>query len=995
MKRHASKAYRFAFYGLSASGKSCYLGMLRLNQSGEGGFTSEYLPVDVPKPATQPDTHAEQETLGRDKPVAEPIPAASKNPLTHAKQQALGLLKSCAALILGAFSTTRAKQQALGGRKLVDESTATTPLTHEQEALGLHKGKEWLDKIVRNLENGELPEANPASYSPPPPILDFRVGHPSRGCANVRLVDYSGELINPAEEYDPQSSVRKLREFLAQSDGFLIFAEVPRRDGTARAHLGLGPLREAFASLQRSKKDSITTPVCVVLTKWDRYSDIERSSPDAELQKLTRFLSESPDHEGLIAAVANALAQQAAAPVENPTTASTPPPVQAGSSSHDALATTRTPHGADGPNDESNVGLADVPPRDAHDYASSAYTSPSPVAPGETANGSCALERGNTCIFPVSSFGGARLEGDRELPPTRLRPFNLVQPLLWLADCRDRLDLADLEQRTQSVRWASLPFAFVARRVRNLHSDLAKVRQRVPSHLPYARRLAELRQRVLKRLVISLATTGLLLLFVLAGGMSLLRNYQFRTHVRKGADPTLTREEMDRLILFFTSYISYGFWNGPFAPGADEAQQVLERLYTERDELHWRPVQSAPDLKAKASAAAEYLKQLPRGKHAPQARGLVREWEAEKARREGERKNRQWLQQLANQLAASRSAEEIDALLKKLAEPFPAQDYVTPELTKERDKLEKEATARREKLVWERWVANYRQQLSDGDLPRAAKVLLASDIPRDVQWRNIVKEFPADAANHLQNKIPSQLDLVEFSNARKSLRACLDALKHLESALRPADAELAEIMCRAQQDVSNRWSKQIDEREDRYLYGLVQRYHDKASCENYLHQAPVGRRRADVQAYLDYLQGLEKELQCLVQLRIRWDASYAPDDFGKGENKITVTVNNRVVGQTREEVAEDPGNTSGPVLTFPLKGKPDEAFDIGVKIVERDVLSSDDDGGSGEKRCTLKALAQEERIPLRPEDGGFSNLALLRIVQGWPSEPRLPDWDEE
>ena len=941
MARDLQRLYRFAFYGRTASGKSCYLGMLALGGEDQGGLTCEYLPVEVPNPertqeASNPDTFSQ---------LANP----------ELSVQAPNLDQSPHGWKPG------------GGKKELTEA--------EREALGLHKGKEWLQRVTDRLERGELPDPNPPVYDRALPAFDFRLGDPYRGTTRIRLVDYSGELINPALEEDPESFVRKLRDFLAQSDGFLIFAEAPRKDQTPdNAPIRhLRPLREAFASLQETKADLMQTPVCVVLTKWDRWSGIDHDHLEAELQKLQQFLEDHPEYQGLIASVSNALAAQAPEPTE-PDVALGP---QAPEDSSIVFSPSQEQLNPSPPSEEGPVSAAEPPPL----LMARRWS----------------LQRGNTRVFPVSSFGSTRLDNGRELPIGRPRPFGLLQPLLWLAERRDALDMAALQQRYQHVRWPWAPFRFVSRSARSLRQDLARLNHRIPPTTPARSQLAELKRKVLQNTLLSMLTSSITILLILlvgwTGGSSYYWSYLFSRYALIAQDITASGEELFRAKEFFESFLTRSWWNGAIAPSAATAASQLQAICERLEEPLWAPVQKAVDLIAKAEAAKNYLEKLPNGKHTTEAQAIVQQWKAEKAKQEGQEKNRQWLQDCANRLSRASSAIEIAEVLSKLNEGFPAPDYVAQEQKKQRDELLAKTKQRHQEVRWNQFLQSYRDELSQGNVQSAAKILVTPPERSDT-WRGVVEKFPQEVETFLKTKLSSYLQNAQFSAARSGLNEARTALKHIESALRPADAVLADSMLKAQQELQNTWAVKIDEQEDQHLYAKVRTYKNKPSIEQYLEHAPLRRMRSYVEKYRDYLERLNEDLECQIELKIAWDKNYHPDRGSAGDNYITVTVDGNRVWQSQESVAEDPGNLSGPICTFPLRGKKDKSFTIGVSILEDDSLLTgfDDDGGSGEGIYTLEKLKGRVEIPLRPEKGRFMNTAVLTIRSGWPEEPLLPVW---
>ena len=243
MRRDATKLYRFALYGRSGSGKTCFLATMAMGAVGHArGITCERMPVTVSKP-----------------------------------------------------------QEGQDGK---DEGGA------HAERVGLHAGKEWIDKALRTLESGQRPDANPPTFDGVPATVDFKIGTPTRGDFLVRTVDYSGELIHPGEEHQENSHVNALKKCLAGCDGFVVLAETPRSpDNYSVLSDELRLLREAFASLRESN-ESTQTPVAVVITKWDRRSEVDFSEPEGEVAKLRDYLAASLSHMSLVETIRNAQVHQ-------------------------------------------------------------------------------------------------------------------------------------------------------------------------------------------------------------------------------------------------------------------------------------------------------------------------------------------------------------------------------------------------------------------------------------------------------------------------------------------------------------------------------------------------------------------------------------------------------------------------------------------------------------------------------------------------------------
>ena len=158
------------------------------------------------------------------------------------------------------------------------------------------QGDHWIEAAVEALQRGELPRANQASDFVM--TFEYEFTSPDRRTYRVELVDYSGELLNPRDLSDPDSLAAQLREHLKDMDGLLVLAEAPRAGETEHLSNELNLLRQAFVALRGERKSdsALDVPVALLVSKWDRQSDLTgQPTSDGELQKLDRFF-DSPEH---------------------------------------------------------------------------------------------------------------------------------------------------------------------------------------------------------------------------------------------------------------------------------------------------------------------------------------------------------------------------------------------------------------------------------------------------------------------------------------------------------------------------------------------------------------------------------------------------------------------------------------------------------------------------------------------------------------------------
>ncbi len=166
---------------------------------------------------------------------------------------------------------------------------------NETERAGLEKNKAWISEATSFLKRGEI--------LPPTPIdvhlrFQYEFTTPEHQNYWIELLDYSGELIEP--DLTGGDLAKDLREKLKKMDGLLVLAEAPRqKDGeneNYEAFEELYKLQQAFTSLRREMQDgeNLNLPIALLINKWDRLGNIERSNLEAEQTKLEAFFQNVP-----------------------------------------------------------------------------------------------------------------------------------------------------------------------------------------------------------------------------------------------------------------------------------------------------------------------------------------------------------------------------------------------------------------------------------------------------------------------------------------------------------------------------------------------------------------------------------------------------------------------------------------------------------------------------------------------------------------------------
>jgi len=173
----------------------------------------------------------------------------------------------------------------------------------------LRRSKEWMTQAIENLSALQLPAPNPSNDEQF--IFEYDFTASTHQTFRVELTDYSGELINPKISRDRLA--KDMRNKIMEMDGIIVLAEAPFRDKWLHfqnekdcddhSYTDLYPLRQAFSLLRCENQTcaALDVPIALVLTKWDRYSDIDYLTHATEQRKLEEFMtaSQPPPHKGL------------------------------------------------------------------------------------------------------------------------------------------------------------------------------------------------------------------------------------------------------------------------------------------------------------------------------------------------------------------------------------------------------------------------------------------------------------------------------------------------------------------------------------------------------------------------------------------------------------------------------------------------------------------------------------------------------------------------
>lgn len=123
--------------------------------------------------------------------------------------------------------------------------------TEKEEADRLHKSNDHLEESKKLLESGEMPHKTALRIDF---LFDYKFSSQQMGECQARLIDYSGELLEPQNA--PQDIAKQLREQLQDMDGLLVLAPYQSNE--------LNILQKTLGLISFSK------PIALLITKWDQ-----------------------------------------------------------------------------------------------------------------------------------------------------------------------------------------------------------------------------------------------------------------------------------------------------------------------------------------------------------------------------------------------------------------------------------------------------------------------------------------------------------------------------------------------------------------------------------------------------------------------------------------------------------------------------------------------------------------------------------------------------
>ncbi|MDR3110601.1 MAG: hypothetical protein LBU65_13105 [Planctomycetaceae bacterium] len=212
----------------------------------------------------------------------------------------------------GSGKTCTLTAMSMGGKRRPTETGEVCGAYIDE--FGSDQMREWAKELAayeRGLEHGDLPNPTPPDADNPPRYR-FTLSSKTQGEFYVEIIDYAGELINPdLLNNNNNEFTKKIREKMRNLDGILVLAITPEKgERTSEIPNEIGKLQTAFSSLIGTMEGERQCPVALILTKWDRYSDIPVNALAAEQNNVTQFFADNQMYWGLRQALESSIGKE-------------------------------------------------------------------------------------------------------------------------------------------------------------------------------------------------------------------------------------------------------------------------------------------------------------------------------------------------------------------------------------------------------------------------------------------------------------------------------------------------------------------------------------------------------------------------------------------------------------------------------------------------------------------------------------------------------------
>lgn len=795
-------------------------------------------------------------------------------------------------------------------------------------------GWHWIHEQRQRLSAGELPMANPVTS-----ILKYLFGitSPAEGMKTIEIIDYSGELVLSGEQLK-----ENLKRHMRECDGIMILAEVPRKgvDGTALA-IELEDLKQAFSALLAEKTEDAKQdwPIALLLNKWDRIAPKPPADAGEADNAVQGFLNQSP----------------------------------------------RPPHG------QMVDTLANV------------------------------VSDGFMKSFAVSAFGAHEFgPSGREIPRLNhgiIESYGLEDPLVWLVKRTDASEAQGIAKavRENSKAWHPLQWITGAS-VKQANAGEGSfwglsTHKALKSANSFLQRISEKNQHVqmvrdarslLWRNRICQFASFLVTMFVLSNLFNICIDYAKTKDVKyvlSGQDSSASEEKIkeseDWALNYAHASTSLRLFSRWILLGTNQAEELVRNSCEKRSEACWAEVQKASNEGDIVKLAEKYLVKFPAGIYQEQAKAIIESG----AGREKDSENDAHLAKIENESSKADTRlnyEKIDEL-EKQANKIPHVDRLKTKngmVIYERIQINLEARRKEEfdrinKKKWDEFIVEVEKMQKSRSFLELANALVSrradKNFPTEEALSKLENNFRGSADQGIREQVADAINRRQWDEARNHAKLFND--QNIQNLLKKSDNDVNDLVASI--------LKKVDEAEDQDIYLDIKKYgiDSRRSCEKYLNLPFKQKYCKEVNAYLEYINALDNELE----INLEFSKLMVDKDFynywGNLNGALIVRINDKDAINVKPMYLQR-GKEFADLGEGKFKAKFKQRMNLKVEIRiqqgyfwngNSSVLYTD----SAYKDVTVEELNQGLDLQIPGSVRPWSNTARFQIT-GVPVEPKLP-----
>lgn len=633
-----------------------------------------------------------------------------------------------------------------------------------------------------------------------------------------------------------------------------------------------------------------------------------------------------------------------------------------------------------------------------------------PVEPVDTQDCPTAIVRGNTAVFPVSSFGKSRQDENGYDFPEGLQSFCLVEPFYWIASKCDEISISELEEKVNASKFYWLKGGL------GIQKQINTLKPIIRKNNPCWPHFKDIRSSFRAK------CTGCLLLYAFLAYCALAFGGQWYLGSLESAmrKPENTVEDFGGLKKSFENYQKHIFPALPGFPGKKRTNADIKFIEETVENHYWRPVE---DLSQNAKMSEGYLAVLPSGNHAVEAHKFIQDyaiykeksaWEnvlkapltcdkasaAEKYLAEFNQDGNAKFQREAKQIIEQNKIEKEEAAWK-LVTDAPAESSQQKKLAQDYiERFDKEGSARHRsdadrmihaaenREAWESDLASYNFECTGQDIVKIVASLQELITKHGERCKPQIEALP----DKIMEKLNEKGRHSDIGDIIEECDKVITAAKGLEIMLRGRNQEaLATSIMTVTQNIGSFKNDSI-QKYDQSLYQAVRSSRSLDKCKEYLtnmNSYGGGSMKFSVERYQAFL---EKKDGTFSSVKITANV-YWTHDAHNSKHRETVSVNGV---QYKDEVCSPPvgGNTNS-IGSHDFSNKSlNDDISVKVSFVTEDNWKNWNNVTWIDESHTysISSLLSGKEIDIFYKNKKFGTITIKATISELQNEPELPTW---